>query len=107
MPLQIEQFTCRSDNFGVLVHDTESGDVALIDAPEERTILEAIERTGWTPKRIFTTHHHGDHVEANLALKQRFGLTIVGPAAEAAKIPGIDRQVAEGDTLDFGARKCR
>lgn len=102
MPLQIEQFMCRSDNFGVLVRDPDSGETALIDAPEERPILEAVERTGWTPTLLLVTHHHPDHVEANLALKERFGLTIVGPAAEAAKIPGIDRRVEEGDTVAIG-----
>ncbi len=101
MALHIDQFMCRSDNFGVLVHDPDSGETALIDAPEERSILDAVERTGWRPTLILTTHHHGDHVEANLALKQRFGLKIVGPAAEAAKIPGIDETVAEGDALHF------
>ena len=40
---------------------------------------------------ILTTHHHADHVEANLALKQRFGLKIIGPEAEADKIPGHRR----------------
>ncbi len=104
MALEIEQFTCRSDNFGVLVHDSESGETALIDAPEEGPILAAVERTGWKPSRIFITHHHGDHVEANLALKEKFGLTIVGPAAEADKIPGIDETVSEGDTLTFGGQ---
>ncbi len=79
MGLQIDQFMCKSDNFGVLVHDAASGQTALIDAPEESTILAAIERTGWKPDLILTTHHHSDHVEANLALKQRFGLKIVGP----------------------------
>lgn len=101
MPLQIEQFMCRTDNFGILLHDTASGQTALIDAPEEAPILAAIERTGWKPDLILTTHHHGDHVEANVALKQRFGLRIVGPMAEADKIPGIDRQVEEGSALDF------
>lgn len=107
MTLQIDQFMCRSDNFGVLVHDPKSGETALIDAPEEAAILAAIERTGWKPTHILTTHHHGDHVEANLALKQRFGLTIVGPAAESAKIPGIDRAVADGDTFAFGGETVR
>jgi hydroxyacylglutathione hydrolase len=107
MTLKIEQFMCRSDNFGVLVHDTETGETALIDAPEERPILEAIERTGWTPTVIFTTHHHADHVEANLALKQRFGLRIVGPEAEKAKIPGIDDTVAEGSVVPFGGEDVR
>ena len=104
MGLQIDQFMCRSDNFGVLVHDSASGQTALIDAPEESTILAAIERTGWKPDVIFTTHHHADHVEANLALKQRFGLKIVGPKAEADKIPGIDETVSEGSKLEFAGQ---
>ena len=82
MALSVDPFMCRSDNFGVLLHDPATGETALIDAPEERPILEAIERTGWTPTVILTTHHHPDHVEANLALKERFGLTIVGPVNE-------------------------
>jgi hydroxyacylglutathione hydrolase len=107
MPLQVEQFICKEDNFGVLLHDPHSGETALIDAPEERTILEAVERTGWRPTVILTTHHHSDHVEANLALKERFGLTITGPAAEAARIPGIDRKVREGDEIAFGGETIR
>jgi hydroxyacylglutathione hydrolase len=102
MALEIEQFICRSDNFGVLVHETESGETAVIDAPEERAILAAIERTGWRPTVLLVTHHHGDHVEGNLALKKRFGLRIVGPKAEAARIPGIDERVEEGQSLTLG-----
>ena len=62
MPVDIEQFMCRSDNFGVLIRDRDTGATALIDAPEEKPILEAIERTSWTPSMILTTHHHIDHV---------------------------------------------
>ena len=105
MALSVDQFMCRSDNFGVLLHDPATGETALIDAPEERPILEAIERTGWTPTVILTTHHHPDHVEANLALKERFGLTIVGPVNEQAKIPGIDRAVGGGDHFSFAGHR--
>lgn len=101
MTIDIDQFNCRSDNFGVLIKGGASGQAALIDAPEERAILAATERTGWTPSTILVTHHHGDHVEANLALKERYGLKIVGPAKEADRIPGIDQTVADGDSLDF------
>ncbi|MAS12151.1 MAG: hydroxyacylglutathione hydrolase [Nitratireductor sp.] len=106
MALKIEQFMCRSDNFGILAHDTETGETALIDAPEEGAILAAVERTGWRPTMILTTHHHPDHVEANLALKERFGLSITGPAAEADRIPGIDRTVSEGDTVTVGKQNA-
>lgn len=104
MTLQIDQFMCREDNFGVLLHDPKSGETALIDAPEERAILAAVERTGWKPTVIMTTHHHLDHVEANLALKDRFKLKIVGPKAEADKVPGIDVQLSEGSKFEFAGQ---
>ncbi|WP_457581203.1 hydroxyacylglutathione hydrolase [Ensifer canadensis] len=99
--LELDLFLCRTDNFGVLLHDPESGATASIDAPEEQPILEALERRGWTLTHILTTHHHGDHVAANVALKDRFGATIIGPAAEAANIPGIDQSVRHGERFDF------
>ncbi|RST86163.1 hydroxyacylglutathione hydrolase [Aquibium carbonis] len=107
MGLEIEQFMCRSDNFGVLARDPATGETAIIDAPETEPILAAIERTGWTPTVILTTHHHGDHVESNLALKEKFGLTIVGPDSEASRIPGIDRTVKDGDTFMLGNETVR
>lgn len=100
-PLEIELFGCRSDNFGVLIHDPASGATASIDAPEEKPILEALARRGWVLTHIFTTHHHGDHVEANLALKNHFGAKVIGPAKEADRIPGIDQRVNDGDRFDF------
>lgn len=102
MAIEIEQFMCRQDNFGVLMRDPGSGEVALIDAPEEAPILAAIGRTGWVPSRLFVTHHHGDHVAANLALKERFGLRIVGPEAEKDRIPAIDETVEDGSRIPFG-----
>jgi hydroxyacylglutathione hydrolase len=99
--LEIELFLVRSDNFCVLIHDPESGRTASIDAPEEQPILDALARRGWTLTDIFTTHHHHDHVEANLALKERFGVTITGPVNEAEKIPGIDKRVGDGDRFEF------
>jgi hydroxyacylglutathione hydrolase len=107
MTLEIEQFMCRSDNFGVLARDPATGETAIIDAPEVRPILAAIERTGWAPTVILTTHHHPDHVEGNLALKEKFGLTIIGPESEAARIPGIDRTVRDGETFRFGGETVR
>jgi len=107
MALEIEQFTCRSDNFGVLARNPATGEAFLVDAPEEAPIVAAIERTGWKPSVLLITHHHPDHVEANLALKQRYGLTIVGPEYEKAKIPGIDRTVRDGDVIEVAGRKAR
>lgn len=51
-------------------------------------------------------HHHWDHVGGNEALKQQFGCTIVGPAADAARIPGIDVALKDGDRRALGKDEC-
>ena len=107
MALTIEQFTCRSDNFGVLIHDPAADLTAAIDAPEEAPIRARLAEKGWRLDAIFTTHHHGDHVEGNAGLKADFGCTVTGPAAEADKIPGIDKRVKGGDTFMFGSLEVR
>ncbi len=106
-PLETEVFPCRSDNFGVLLHDSETGTTISIDAPEEAAILDALNRRGWTLTHIFTTHHHQDHVEANLALKEKFHCEIYGPYDEAVAIPGLDKSAADGDEFEVAGRRVK
>jgi hydroxyacylglutathione hydrolase len=105
--LEIHQFPCLSDNFGVLIRDAGSGQVAAIDAPDAKAVAGALASKGWKLTHIFTTHHHGDHTDGNLALKAETKCTIIGPRGEAAKVPGIDRQVGEGDKFAFGEHEVR
>lgn len=98
-------FICRSDNFGLLINDPETGQTAAIDAPDDTAIMTELDKFGWKLTHILNTHHHGDHVEGNQALKQRFGCRIIGPRAEADLIPGIDQQVAGGDQFEWAGRK--
>lgn len=100
--LEIHQFPCLDDNYGVLVHDAEAGVTASIDAPDADQVSEALRDKGWTLTHILTTHHHRDHTAGNTELKEATGCRIVGPKGEAAKVPGIDQAVAEGDTFAFG-----
>lgn len=99
--LQIEQFPCRSDNFGVLIHDPATGATASIDAPEEAAILSALKRTGWSLSHILVTHHHLDHVEGIAALKSRFSTKVIAPQKEADKIPEVDETLVGGQTFEF------
>lgn len=101
--LEIVQFSCLSDNFGVLLHDSEAGVTASIDAPETAAVRQALAAKGWKLTHILTTHHHADHTDGNLDLKAETGCTIIGPKAEAAKIRGIDTKVGEGDSFKFGS----
>lgn len=102
MPLEIVTVPCRTDNYAYLLHDPATGTTALVDAPEAAPIMAAAEDRGWSIDTIFITHHHGDHVEGVEALRQAFGCDVVGGAADAHRLPPLDREVAEGDTIAVG-----
>ena len=106
MALEIHQFPCLSDNFGVLIRD-ERGTVASIDAPNADSVRQALAEKGWKLNYILTTHHHADHTDGNLALKAETGCVIIGPKAEQPKIPGIDTAVGEGDAFRLGASQVQ
>lgn len=101
MSLVIRQFPCRSDNYGYLVHDPDTGDTACIDTPAVRETNDILEAEGWQLTHIFNTHWHDDHAGGNLALKEKWGCTIVGSAIDPERIPGIDIQVGDGDQYTF------
>ena len=76
-----------------------SGETVVIDPAVAEPVLAAAEARGWRISQIWNTHWHPDHTGGNAAIKAATGCTITGPAAEAAKIPTLDRMVAEGDTV--------
>ncbi len=103
MALLIEIFMCRTDNYGYLVHDVETGKTAAIDAPDAKAIKAVLQKRGWTLSDIFLTHHHTDHVEGVPALKREFGAVVTGPKAEAEKILGLDVLIGPGENAMLGA----
>ncbi len=99
----IAQIPCLSDNYGWLIHDRENGTTAAIDTPDADAINQVLEAQGWDLTLILNTHWHMDHTGGNLALKDKWGCTIIGPAAEGEKLPGLDRPVQEADQIALGA----
>jgi len=103
MPAKVHLFPCLSDNYGVLIHDDATGATASIDAPEASAVEAALAATGWKLTDILVTHHHHDHTGGIAALKERYACRVVAPRKEAARIPGVDETVGEGDTAKVGA----
>ena len=106
MPLDIVQIPCLSDNYGYLIRDRASGAAATIDTPDANAINAALDQAGWRLTHILNTHHHWDHAGGNLALKEKWNCEIIGPKAEAARIPGLDRAVGENDVVMLGESKA-
>ena len=105
--LQIEQIPVLRDNYVYLARDPGSGACAAVDPAVADPVLATLDRLGWTLTHILNTHHHGDHTGGNLDLKRATGCTIVGNAADAARIPGIDVRVEDGDTVALGEQTAK
>ncbi|MEE9552545.1 MAG: hydroxyacylglutathione hydrolase [Gammaproteobacteria bacterium] len=105
--LETYMFPCLSDNYGFLLHDNEHDLTATVDTPDAAAIENALKEKNWTLTHILNTHHHWDHAGGNLELKEKTGCVIVGPRADASRIPGIDIQVGEGDEFEFGSHMAQ
>src|SRR5690606_15049201 len=91
--LDIVRIPALSDNYIWLVHEPRSGETAVIDPAEAEPVLAEAGRRGWQITQIWNTHWHPDHTGGNAAIKAATGCTVTAPAAEAAKIPTLDRAV--------------
>jgi len=100
--LEIVQIPVLSDNYVYLAHEPDSGATAVVDPAVGGPVLETLAEKGWQLSHILNTHHHADHTGANLELKAATGCAIVGPRADAARIPGIDVEVGDGDRYRLG-----
>jgi len=107
MPAQTYLFPCLTDNYGVLIHDPQSGATAAIDAPEAEAVEAALKKSGWTLTDILVTHHHGDHTAGIGELKARYKCRVVAPKNEAQRIAAVDETVGEGDVVRVGALEGR
>lgn len=101
MPAETRLFLCLSDNYGVLLHDPETGATASIDAPEAAPVEAALKATGWKLTDILVTHHHHDHIGGIEALKANHKCRVVAPS-KGKNIPAVDDAVREGDEVKVG-----
>jgi len=105
--LEIHQIPVLNDNYLYLIKDPDSDCVAIVDPAISEPVLEKLDELGWSLTHILNTHHHMDHTGANLELKAKTGCKIVGSASDADRIPGIDIQLSDGDTFDFGTQRAK
>ena len=104
MAADIHQVTCLQDNYGVLLHDPATGATASIDAPEGGPVLAALAHMGWTLTDILVTHHHKDHIGGIDELRAQWpDVRVTAPLADSSRIPGADRYVREGESVDVGS----
>lgn len=106
MTLQIYPVLCRAgamDNYSYILVDKTTGTTAVIDPSEPAPIITRLEQLGRKPQYILNTHHHFDHTDGNLALKEKYGAKIVANEQDKQRIPGFDIGVEPGGTFLLGS----
>ena len=104
--LSIYPILCRAgimDNYAYLIVDEASQTSAVIDPSEAAPIIAKCNELNIKPQYILNTHHHFDHTDGNLALKEIYNCQIVGNIKDSHRIPGFDIGVEEGKTFALGA----
>jgi hydroxyacylglutathione hydrolase len=107
MTLRIERIPTLSDNYTYLLVCEQSGDAAVVDAPELAPVLRRVEALGASVKKILSTHHHPDHAAANPELAKRYGAPVFGHRGDADRLAGFTNGLDEGDTITVGRETAR
>jgi hydroxyacylglutathione hydrolase len=102
MSIEVICIPVLSDNYVWLVRENTSGEVMVVDPAVAAPVLAKADELGWKITHIWNTHWHPDHTGGNAEIKAATGCTIIGPAAEAERIPTLDKFVKGGERVAFG-----
>ncbi len=89
-------------NFNYLIACESSGEALAIDPLDHKKCLARARSLGWEITTILNTHEHQDHTGGNNAMIAATGATLIAHEKASNKIPGMDRGLAAGDSIQIG-----
>jgi len=96
--IQINALSAFTDNYIWLLQDDSTRRCAVVDPGDAAPVMHWLDaHPQWTLTDILVTHHHHDHTGGVVALKQRTGAIVSGPAGE--HIPSLDRRLEDNAQL--------
>ena len=98
MGLKVERIPTLSDNYSYLIVCDETGEAAVVDAPEADPVIQRVDALGVRVTQILSTHHHLDHSAANPDLSKRWGVPVLGHVLDSDRLPGLTDGLEEGDS---------
>jgi hydroxyacylglutathione hydrolase len=106
MSLRVERIPTLRDNYTYLLICEQSGEAAVVDAPEAAPVERRVEKLGARVTQVLSTHHHPDHSAANPELAKRYDAPVYGHSSDAKRIPGFTNGLEEGDTIRVGEQSA-
>ena len=104
--LKIIQIPVLKDNYIYLIIEESTGITACVDPAVYEPVDSKLNELGKKLDFILNTHHHNDHVGANIQLQKKYDCKIVGNEKDKARIPGINIFLNEGDKFFIGNTHC-
>ena len=95
--MKTEIIKCLQDNYSYIIIDESNNNACVVDPGESFPIIDFIESNEIKLKYILNTHHHYDHINGNLELKNKYGSKIVAFEEDRNRIPKIDIFVRDNE----------
>lgn len=103
--LSVYPVLCREgymDNYAYVIVDEDTKICAVVDPSEADKIADKCEELGVVPQFLLCTHHHFDHVDGAVELKQKYGAKIVCNKNDAHRIKGCEVLLETGGEFRLG-----
>ena len=95
--MKTEIIKCLQDNYSYIIIDESNNNACVVDPGESFPIIDFLESNGLKLRYILNTHHHYDHINGNLELKNKYGSKIVAFEEDRNRIPKIDIFVRDNE----------
>ena len=95
--MKTEIIKCLQDNYSYIIIDESNNNACVVDPGESFPIIDFVESNEIKLKYILNTHHHYDHINGNLELKNKYGSKIVAFEEDRNRIPKIDIFVRDNE----------
>lgn len=101
MPITITPIPALTDNYVWLIIDNNSRTALAVDPGEAKPILDYLQQHSLTLAGILVTHHHWDHTNGIIDLKDLSDIPVYG--AMNSNNANVTHRVSENDTIDFAS----
>ena len=95
--IDVHAIPAFTDNYLWLL--VRGSSAVVVDPGDAGPVRATLDRMGLNLVGILITHWHPDHI-GGLPQLATDGMPVYGPAAEAARIPGLTQTLAEGDSVE-------
>ena len=99
--IEINIIGALSDNYIYLLRNNEKNLTAVVDPGDANAVIKVLNDKGWHLDEIINTHHHHDHTDGNLKLREIYGSKLIAPIYEKERISNIDIFVSDNDIISI------